>query len=89
MYFEQKKLTISVEAGYKAILLTVDGVVLGRRLSELRNAFSLPEGITYPNVESKTAPRHGVHEDDSLNYGPNLFQIDLDMLLTTSARYQC
>ena len=69
MYFEQKRLSRSAEARYKAILLTVDGVVLGRRLSDLRNTFSLPEGITYPNVESKTPPRHGVHEDDSINYG--------------------
>jgi len=39
------------EAGYKAILLTVDGNVLARRLSEARNKFSLPEGMSYPNFD--------------------------------------
>lgn len=55
--------------GYKAILLTVDGVVLGRRLNEFRNSFSLPAGITYPNIESDADPSALAGAADSLNYG--------------------
>lgn len=55
--------------GYKAILLTVDGVVLGRRLNEFRNSFCLPEGITFPNIESDVDPGALAGAADSLNYG--------------------
>ncbi len=55
--------------GYKAILLTVDGPVLGRRLNEFRNSFALPEGITFPNIESDVDPSALEGADDSLNYG--------------------
>ncbi|KAI6080839.1 FMN-dependent dehydrogenase [Hypoxylon rubiginosum] len=37
-------------AGYKAILLTVDAPILGRRLNEYRNSFTPPEGTTFPNI---------------------------------------
>lgn len=40
-------------AGYRAIVLTVDLPVLGRRERDLRNVFTIPEGITLANF---TAP---------------------------------
>ncbi|EMR72252.1 putative fmn-dependent dehydrogenase family protein [Eutypa lata UCREL1] len=39
-------------AGYKAIIVTVDAPILGRRLNELRNAFEPPEGTRFPNLSS-------------------------------------
>lgn len=39
-------------AGYKALFITVDAPVLGGRLNEKRNSFNLPEGMTFPNLES-------------------------------------
>lgn len=40
-----------VDAGYKAIVLTVDCPVLGRRLNEMKNTFKMPAGSRYPNVD--------------------------------------
>ncbi|KAH7161137.1 FMN-dependent dehydrogenase [Dactylonectria macrodidyma] len=39
-------------AGYKAILLSVDVPVLGRRLNEYRNSFILPDDMAWPNLLS-------------------------------------
>ncbi|KAK1633771.1 FMN-dependent dehydrogenase [Colletotrichum phormii] len=39
-------------SGYKAIFLSVDTPLLGRRLNEYRNNFCLPEGIEWPNLLS-------------------------------------
>lgn len=36
--------------GYKALLVTVDAPIIGRRLGELRNGIDLPEGMSFPNV---------------------------------------
>ncbi|XXH01233.1 hypothetical protein Hte_007587 [Hypoxylon texense] len=38
-------------AGYKALVLTVDAPILGRRLNEYRNSFVPPEGTTFPNID--------------------------------------
>ncbi|MEO7803171.1 MAG: alpha-hydroxy acid oxidase [Actinomycetota bacterium] len=44
-------------AGYKAIVLTVDAPVLGRRLDDERNSFALPEGMSMQNfVEGAMDP---------------------------------
>ncbi|CZR59698.1 related to glycolate oxidase [Phialocephala subalpina] len=64
-----KMLKRAEKNGYKAILLTVDGVVLGRRLNEFRNSFTLPEGITFPNIESDSDPSALAGANDSLDYG--------------------
>jgi 4-hydroxymandelate oxidase len=37
-------------AGYRAIALTVDTPVLGRRCADVRNAYALPEGMTMANL---------------------------------------
>jgi 4-hydroxymandelate oxidase len=39
------------EAGYKALVLTVDSPLLGRRERDVRNNFALPEGVTVKNLE--------------------------------------
>src|SRR5256714_3572539 len=42
----------AAEAGYSAILLTVDLPRTGRRERDIRNAFSLPEGLRYANLDA-------------------------------------
>jgi 4-hydroxymandelate oxidase len=37
-------------AGYRAIMLTVDTPVLGRRIRDVRNGFGLPEGMVMANL---------------------------------------
>lgn len=39
-----------VEAGYKAIFVTVDLPMLGNRLSEARNDFAFPSSLDFPNL---------------------------------------
>src|SRR5262249_8166971 len=39
-------------AGYRALVVTVDLPVLGRRLADLRNGFELRPGITFANFPS-------------------------------------
>lgn len=41
-----------LEAGYDAIILSVDAPMLGMRLNEYRNSFAMPAGITCPNLEA-------------------------------------
>ncbi|KAM0549221.1 hypothetical protein ACHAPJ_009531 [Fusarium lateritium] len=38
------------KAGFKAVMLTVDAPLLGRRLNEYRNSFGIPKGMGYPNI---------------------------------------
>ncbi|MFO0740543.1 MAG: alpha-hydroxy acid oxidase [Labilithrix sp.] len=38
------------KAGYRAIAVTVDTPVLGRRCADVRNAFALPEGLVMSNL---------------------------------------
>ncbi|KAL5342925.1 FMN-dependent dehydrogenase family protein [Aspergillus crustosus] len=42
--------TRASEAGYKALLVTVDAPTIGRRLNELRNGIDLPIGLKFPNI---------------------------------------
>ena len=45
------------EAGYTALVVTVDVPLLGRRERDFRNLFALPEGVTFANFEvPATAP---------------------------------
>lgn len=39
-------------ANYKAIFVSVDVPVLGRRLNEMRNSFTLPDDMQFPNLLS-------------------------------------
>ena len=50
----------AVDAGYSAIVLTVDLPKTGRRERDIRNAFSLPEGLRYANLDARgAAPADG------------------------------
>lgn len=42
-------------AGYRALMLTVDTPLLGRRLADVRNGFALPEGLVMANLASAVA----------------------------------
>jgi isopentenyl diphosphate isomerase/L-lactate dehydrogenase-like FMN-dependent dehydrogenase len=43
----------AVDAGYSAIVLTVDLPRTGRRERDIRNAFSLPQGLRYANLDAR------------------------------------
>jgi isopentenyl diphosphate isomerase/L-lactate dehydrogenase-like FMN-dependent dehydrogenase len=47
-------------AGYRALLLTVDTPILGRRLRDERNGFGLPEGMVMANLVSAAERGSGV-----------------------------
>ena len=59
------------ESGYLAIVLTVDTPLLGRRLRDERNNFTLPEGIGLANLEGVPLPAEP---------GSNLFRYFADQL---------
>lgn len=43
----------AADAGYSAIVLTVDLPKTGRRERDIRNAFALPEGLSYANLDAR------------------------------------
>ncbi|WP_437733414.1 alpha-hydroxy acid oxidase [Sorangium sp. So ce1335] len=51
-------------AGYRALMLTVDTPVLGRRLADVRNNFVLPEGLAMANLVG-AIPADGVERKGS------------------------
>ena len=53
-----------LEAGYKALFLSVDVPVLGKRLNEYRNDYQLPEDLSWPNILS-----HGSDKSNRTDYG--------------------
>ena len=46
-------------AGYDALVVTVDTPLLGRRLRDERNGFSLPDGFVMANLQSLDGPTDG------------------------------
>ena len=53
-------------AGYKALVVTVDTPVLGKRFADARNCFSLPSNLTLANFDnSEVASRLKVKEAES------------------------
>ncbi len=68
----------SEAAGYKALVLTVDTPVLGRRLRDVRNAFVLPPGISMRNFDAAAtnAARWGTHSSFA-GYVHDLFDASL------------
>ena len=67
-------------AGMKAIVLTVDAPVLGRRERDLRNRFHLPDGVRLANVPSSgSVPRPTGHGESGL---ANHFASGIDASLT-------
>src|SRR5688572_5649997 len=57
-------------AGYQAIQVTADVPVMGRREADVRNRFSLPEGLTVKNLENAG---HGCMVSDGVDSGPALY----------------
>jgi 4-hydroxymandelate oxidase len=53
-------------AGYRAIVLTVDAPLLGRRLRDERNSFTLPPGLTMANLVPTGPPLAGALAEQSL-----------------------
>ena len=54
----------TIEAGYKALFLSVDVPVLGKRLNEYRNNYELPEDMEWPNILS-----NGADTSNKTDYG--------------------
>ena len=59
----------SEAAGYKAIFLSVDTPLLGRRLNEYRNSFVLPDDMAWPNLlsDGKSELSGAKREDEGAN----------------------
>ncbi|RYP75649.1 hypothetical protein DL769_003779 [Monosporascus sp. CRB-8-3] len=58
--FEDRRITANLlaraqAAGYKAVVLTIDAPMFDRRLEDLRNGFSVPKGMVFPNFVSQTS----------------------------------
>jgi 4-hydroxymandelate oxidase len=65
-------------AGYKAIVLTVDTPLLGRRERDVRNGFVLPEGMSIRNLEPASAEAARWTSRSSFSaYVRNLFDASL------------
>lgn len=64
-------------AGYRALFLSVDCPALGRRLNEMRNEFTLPENMTFPNILSEGGQEFNVSEEEKSN-GPKAFDDSLE-----------
>ncbi len=52
-------------AGYRAICLTVDAPIVGRRERDLRNRFGLPEGLRWKNLEPAGFDRMDIPDSGS------------------------
>ncbi len=55
----------AVEAGYRALCLTVDAPLVGRRDRDTRNRFGLPPGMTWKNLERVGLDRMDPRDDGS------------------------
>lgn len=64
-------------AGYKAIFISVDCPVLGRRLNEMRNNFTLPADLAFPNILSNGGDEFA-SDDETRSEGPQAFDDRLE-----------
>lgn len=64
-------------AGYKAIFISVDTPVLGRRLNEMRNNFTLPDDLAFPNILS-TGGDEFAGDVETKSEGPQAFDDRLE-----------
>jgi 4-hydroxymandelate oxidase len=55
----------AVAAGYRALCLTVDAPLVGRRDRDTRNRFGLPEGMTWKNLERVGLEHMAAREEGS------------------------
>ena len=60
------------DVGYKALFLSVDVPVLGRRLGEMQNKFKLPTHLSFPNIVSTG------HDEFETGEGPTAFDDTLE-----------
>lgn len=73
-------------AGCKALVLTVDAPLLGRRLRDVRNRFNLPAGVSVKNLEPFMKEKLPTRNDSGIagyfadNLDPSLSWKDLDWL---------
>ncbi len=88
--FREREVTRSlveqaVEAGYEAIVLTVDAPRLGRRERDLRTGFRIPEDVVVPSVAAAAGGWHGATPLDALSrIDPTLTWRDLEQLVADS-----
>jgi len=80
----------AVEAGYSAILLTVDLPKAGRRERDIRNAFSLPGGVPYANLDARRRADAAEGPDPfaqnvNANTNPGLGWADLEWLVAKTS----
>ncbi|MFE0176938.1 alpha-hydroxy acid oxidase [Streptomyces sp. NPDC059002] len=71
------------DAGFEALVLTVDAPHLGRRLRDLRNGFRLPEGMVPANLEGHDFSSPAAHA--STQFAPALDWSVVDWLRSVSA----
>lgn len=57
--FTEELIDRAVAAGYRALVLTVDTPLLGHRVRDQRNAFTLPPGLEMANVGAAVPTVHG------------------------------
>lgn len=74
--FWEHEADIFPEAGYKALFLSVDVPVLGRRLGEMRMNFTLPPDMSFPNILSSGAGDFG--DEEAKRIGPTAFDDTLE-----------
>src|SRR6202049_187127 len=80
----------AVDAGYAAVVLTVDLPKAGRRERDIRNAFSLPEGVSYANLggqrtRATTAGLDPFAQDVNAQAHPALTWGDLEWLVAKTS----
>lgn len=64
-------------AGYKAMFISVDVPVLGRRLNEMKNDFTLPEDLAFPNILSTGGAEFST-KDEVREDGPQAYDDTLE-----------
>jgi isopentenyl diphosphate isomerase/L-lactate dehydrogenase-like FMN-dependent dehydrogenase len=71
------------DAGYRALMLTVDFPVAGRRERDVRAAFALPDDLLLPNIPEGALAREGFHEALGSVVDASLTWRDLEWLRST------
>ena len=77
--FTEELLASVVEAGFEAVVLTVDVPAVGRRERDLRAAFALPDELPIPNIPG-ALQRHDFHAAISKLVDPTLTWRDIEWL---------
>ena len=86
--FSNRALTLQLiqraeRLGYKALVVTADTPILGRRLAALRSGFNLPDHLRMPNLDgSNQAQEKGKRSSETLiqSEGPGLHQYTKELI---------